>query len=136
MEGDLAKLRGSRRVYIRHSENTVTNINNLIQDFDFGNEQHIVEMKTFKATFANKIEQIKLLDNHILSLLKTEVPENELDEIVTKDDKNTWILTNIEHALHKLKIKESQSIPPVQNLTLRDGECMYVCNIYLYSRCL
>ena len=114
----------------------VTDINNLIQDFDFGNEQHIVEMKTFKATFANKIEQIKLLDNHILSLLKTEVSENELDEIVTKDDKNTWILTNIEHALHKLKIKENQSIPPVQNLTLRDGECMYVCNIYLYSRCL
>ena len=57
MEGDLAKLRGSRRVYIRHSENTVTNINNLIQDFDFGNEQHIVEIKTLKATFSNKIKK-------------------------------------------------------------------------------
>ena len=57
MEGDLTKLRGSRRVYIRHSENTVTNINNLIQDFNFGNEQHIVEIKTLKATFSNKIEK-------------------------------------------------------------------------------
>ena len=122
MEGDLAKLKGSRRVYIRHLENTVTDISNLIQDFDFGNEQHIVEIKTLKATFSNKIEQIKRLDNHILSLLKTEKSENELDEIVTKDDKNTRILTEIEHVLHRIRIKESQTIPPVQNLTLRDNE--------------
>ena len=89
MEGDLAKLRGSRRVYIRHLENTVTAINKLIHDFDFGNEQHIVEIKTLKATPSNKIEQIKLLNNQILSLLKTQESENELDQIVTKDDKNT-----------------------------------------------
>ena len=72
MEGDLAKWRGSRRFYIRHLENTVMGINNLIQDFDFGNEQHIVEIKTLKATFSSKIEQVKPLDNHSLSLFKTE----------------------------------------------------------------
>ena len=80
MEGDLAKLRGLRRVYICHLENMVTDINNVIQDFDFRNEQHPVEIKT---TFSSKIEQIKLLDNNILSLLKTEESENEFDEIVT-----------------------------------------------------
>ena len=31
-------------------------------------------------------------------------------------------MTKIEHVLHKIKIKESQTIPPVQNLTLRDSE--------------
>ena len=105
MEGALVKLRGSRKVYIRHLENTVTDINNLIRDFDFGNEQHIVKIKTLKATFSNKIEPIKLLDNHILSLLKIEESENEVDEIVTKDDQNTRILTKIEQVLHKIKIK-------------------------------
>ena len=100
----------------------VTGINNLIQNFDFGNEQHIVEIKTLKATFSNKIEQIKLLDNHIVSLLKTEESENKFVEIVTRDDKNTRILTKIEHVLHKIKIKESQVIPPVQNFTLRDNK--------------
>ena len=70
MERDLVKLRGSRRVYIRHLGNKVTGINNLIQDFDFGNGQHIVGIETLKATFSNMIEQIKLLDNHILSLIK------------------------------------------------------------------
>ena len=50
-----------------------------------------MEIRTLKATFSNKIEQIKLLDNHILNLLKTEESENELDEIVTRDDKNTDI---------------------------------------------
>ena len=81
-----------------------------------------MEIKTLKTTFSNKIEQIKRLDNHILSLLKTEKSENELDEIVTKDDKNIRILTKIEHVLHKIRIKESQTILPVQNLTLRDNE--------------
>ena len=100
----------------------VTGINNLIQNFDFGNEQHIVEIKTLKATFSNKIEQIKLLDNHIVSLLKTEESENKFVEIVTRDDKNTRILTKIQHVLHKIKIKESQIIPPVQNFTLRDNK--------------
>ena len=94
----------------------------MIQDFDFRNEQHTVKIKTLKATFSNKIEQIKLLDNHILSLLKTGESENELGEIITKDDKNTRMLTKIEHVLHKIKIKESQSIPAVQNLALRDNE--------------
>ena len=103
-------------------ENTVTNINDLIQNFEFGNEQHIVEIKTLKTNFSNKTEQIKLLGNHILSLLKTEESENELDEIVTNDDKNTLMLTKIEHVLHKIKIKKSQTIPHVQNLTLRDNE--------------
>ena len=32
------------------------------------------------------------------------------------------ILTKIEHVLHKIKIKESQNIPLVQNLTLGDNE--------------
>ena len=122
MEGDLAKLRVSRRVYIRHLENRVTDINNLIHDFDFGNEEHVVEIKTLKATFSNKTEQIKLLDNHTLTLFKTEESENELDKTVIKDDKNTWILTKIEHVLHKITIKERQTIPPVQNFTLRDNE--------------
>ena len=34
----------------------------------------------------------------------------------------TRILTKIEHVLHKIKIKESQSIPPVQNSALRDNK--------------
>ena len=85
-------------------ENKVTDINDLIQNFEFGNEQHIVEIKTLKTNFSNKTEQTKLLGNHILSLLKTEESENELDEIVTNDDKNTLMLTKIEHVLHKIKI--------------------------------
>ena len=56
-------------------------INNLIQIFDFGNEQHKVEIKTLKATSLNKIGHIKLLNNHILPLLKIEESENKLDDV-------------------------------------------------------
>ena len=31
-------------------------------------------------------------------------------------------MTKIEHVLHKIKIKESQTIPPVENLALRDNK--------------
>ena len=68
------------------------------------------------------MNNIKLLDNHILPLLKAEESENKLDEIVTRDDKNKRILTKIGHIFHKISVKESQNIPPVQNLTLRDNE--------------
>ena len=50
-----------------------------------------------KATFSNKIISIKLLENHLLSFLKTETSENELHEIARRDDKNTMIFTKIEH---------------------------------------
>ena len=33
----------------------------------------------------------------------------------------TQILTKIEHHLYKTKIKESQNIPPAQNLNLQDS---------------
>ena len=75
-----------------------------------------------KATFSNKTVSRKLLENHILSFLKTEASENELDETARRDDKNTMILTKIEDVLHKIRMKESQNILPVQNLTLRDNE--------------
>ena len=75
-----------------------------------------------KATFSNKTVSRKLLENNILSFLKTEASENELDETARRDDKNTMILTKIEDVLHKIRMKESQNILPVQNLTLRDNE--------------
>ena len=75
-----------------------------------------------KATFSNKVVSINLPENHLLSFLKTETSENELNEIARRDDKNPMILTKIEHVLHKIRIKESQNIPSVQNLTLRDNE--------------
>ena len=71
-----------------------------------------------KATFSNKTVSRKLLENNILPFLKTEASENELDETARRDDKNTMILTKIEDVLHKIRMKESQNILPVQNLTL------------------
>ena len=75
-----------------------------------------------KATFSNKTVSRKLLENNILSFLKTEASENKLDETARRDDKNTMILTKIEDVLHKIRMKESQNILPVQNLTLGDNE--------------
>ena len=53
----------------------------MIQNFDSENEQCLVGIRTLKVTFSNKIEQLKLLDNQILSLLKAEKSENEFDEL-------------------------------------------------------
>ena len=45
-----------------------------------------------------------------------------LQEMIKHGLDNTWILTKIEHVLHKIKIKQSQNIPLVQNLIFRDNE--------------
>ena len=58
-------------------------INDLIQDFDFGNEQHIMEIKTLRVTSSNNIKH-KIIEKHILSLLKIEQSENKLDGVPTK----------------------------------------------------
>ena len=121
MEEDLVKLRGSRRVYMHHIENMFTYITNLIQDFDFGNEQHTVETKTLRASFSNKIEQIKLPDSHILTLLKTENLKTNLMRLLQKIIK-TQILTKIVQVFLKIQMKESQNIPPVPCLTLKENE--------------
>ena len=110
---------------MHHIENMFTYITNLIQDFDFGNEQHTVETKTLRASFSNKIEQIKLLDSHILTLLKTENLKTNLMTLLQKIIK-TMILTKIVQVLFKIQMKESQNIPPVPSLTLKENEAKHI----------
>ena len=76
-----SKVKRFRRVYIRHLENTITDINNSLHE----KEQHFMEIKTLKVNFSNKIEHKKLLDDQILALLETEESDKELDEIITRD---------------------------------------------------
>ena len=80
-----------------------------------------METKTLRASFSNKIEQIKLLDSHILTLLKTENLKTNLMRLLQKIIK-TQILTKIVQVFLKIQMKESQNIPPVPCLTLKENE--------------
>ena len=47
----LARLRGLRRVYLRHLESSVKDIINLIETFDYENEQNFIELNSLKNSF-------------------------------------------------------------------------------------
>ena len=86
-EGDLCGLRGTRKVYLQTITNTEKDILDLTRDFDPHNEDSVIKLTAFKLSFHEKFNKIKELDDKILNLLKPEEKENELEEIIYRDEK-------------------------------------------------
>ena len=121
---ELARLRGSRRVYLRHLESSIKDIINLIETFDYENEQNLIELNSLKNSFLTKIQQIKTFDDGYLKLLKPEEFEIELNEIITRDDKNIRIVAKIDHVLNKVKIQQTTPVPNISTLSLANRETL------------
>ena len=120
----MARVRGSRRVYLRHLENSIKDIINLIATFDYENEQNLIELNSLKNRFLTKTQQIKTFDDEYLKLLKPEEFEIELSEIVTRDDKNIRIAAKIDHVLNKVKIQQTTPVPNISTLSLANRETL------------
>ena len=86
-EEDLSGLRGTRKVYLRTITNTEKEILDLTRDFDPHNEDSVVKLTAFKHSFHEEFNKIKELDDKILNVLKPEEKENELEEIIYRNDK-------------------------------------------------
>ena len=122
-EAQLARLRGSRQVYLRHLESSVKDIN-LIETLDYENEQNLIELNSLKNSFLIKTQQIKTFDDEYLKLLKPEEFEIELSEIITRDDKNIRIVAKIDHVLNKVKLQQTTSVPNISTLSLANRETL------------
>ena len=121
---ELARLRGSRRVYLRHLESSVKDIINLIETFDYENEQNLIELNSLKNNFLTKTQQIKTFDDEYLKLLKPEEFEIELNEIITRDDKNIRTAAKVDHVLNKVKIQQTTPVPNISTLSLENRETL------------
>ena len=121
---ELARVRGSRRVYLRHLENSIKGIINLIATFDYENEQNLIELNSLKNRFLTKTQQIKTFDDEYLKLLNPEEFEIELSEIVPRDDKHIRIVAKIDHVLNKVKIQQTTPVPNISTLSLANRETL------------
>ena len=59
----LSKLRGTRKVYLRHAENSSKEVNDILETFlPDSNFDTIIRLNTLKTSILNKIDKIKVLD--------------------------------------------------------------------------
>ena len=101
----LTRLRGTRSVYLRHTENLERSILDKIGSFSCENEDQISELQRLRNGFSEKLEKIKELDEKLLELLPQKDSESELKDILMREDSNFKIIAKIDRRLSK--------IPPV-----------------------
>ena len=92
---EIASLRGTKGVYQRHAKNIERDINVLMKNLTFNNEDTITELIALKKLYSSKVEKVKELDHGILNLSKQDEREKELEINFTWEDN-----------VHRLFVKE------------------------------
>ena len=84
----LGKIRGTRKIYLRHIENSSNEVNDIVETFvPDNNIDTFICLNTLRTSILNKIDKIKGLDEQLLSQLSEKDSEKELDQILTREDK-------------------------------------------------
>ena len=115
---DLFKLRGTHKVYLRTITSTEKPILDLTRDFDPRNEDSMIKLIAFKHSFHEIFNNIKELDDKILNLLKPEEKENELEEVIYRNDKIMLIIAKLDRNLNKIPSTVSLRAPSVSTTEL------------------
>ena len=94
--------RGTRKVYLRHIENSSKEVNVVLETFLLdSNFDTIIRLNTLKTSILNQIDKIKGLDEQLLLQLNKKDSEKELDQILTREDKYLHTLSKIDLHLSK-----------------------------------
>ena len=98
----LSKLRGTRKVFLRHVEKSSEVVNDILETFlPDSNFDTIIRLNARKTSILNKIDKIKGLDEKLLSQLNEKDSEKELDQILTHEDKYLLTISKIDLHLSK-----------------------------------
>ena len=109
-EAELAKLRGKRNVFLRHMKSIEQEINGF-QDEVLG-EREAVKLKSLRNNLEKRMFEVKGLDDLILNEMSVEESENELANILVRDDKFGFVLMQADSSLSKLSLVSSTvSVP-------------------------
>ena len=107
---EIASLRGTKGVYQQHAKNIERDISELKKNLTFNNEDTIIELTALKNSYSDKVEKIKELDHGILSLLKQDEREKELEINLTWEDNVQRLFAKVEKCLEKLKTSNSSIV--------------------------
>ena len=89
----LVRLHRPRKIYLRSIKNSERDILEMVGNFS-------IKLTSAKVSLQDRINK----DEKILKILKTEHMENELEEILVREEKSQILITRIEHRLSKPKI--------------------------------
>ena len=99
----LSKKRGTRNVYIRHTQNLINEIKELINNFDQSKPRHREKLKGLRYSLDDKMTHVKRLDDEIFELLDQEEAENDLTNCLVRNDEVFELIAAIEEKLIEKK---------------------------------
>ena len=97
----LTRLKGSKRVYLRHMKNMERSILDEIGTFSCKNEKQITKLTGLKNGLLEKIDKVKEIDQKILDILTQGESEKELEDILVLEEVNFELLAKIDRCLKK-----------------------------------
>ena len=99
----LSKKRGRPNVYIRHTQNLINEIKELIDNFDPSKPRHREKLKGLRYSLDDKLNHVKRLDDEIFELLDQEEALNDLSNCLVRNDEVLELITAIEEKLIEKK---------------------------------
>ena len=100
----LVRLHRARKTYLRSIKNSERDTLEIIESFSKDDENSTIKLTSAKVSLQDRINKDKQQDEEILKILKTEDMENELEEILVREEKSQILITRTEHCLSKPKI--------------------------------
>ena len=107
------RLKGGKRVYLRHMKNMERSILDEIGTFSCVNEEQISKLTGLKNGLLEKIDKVKEIDQKILDILPQD--ESEKEDILVLEDLNFELLAKIDRCLKKTPPSPSLSSLDISN---------------------
>ena len=99
----LSKKRGTLNVCVRHTQNPINEIKELINNFDPSKSRHREKLKGLRYSSDDKMNHVKRLNDKIFELLHQEEAENDLSNCLVRNDEVFQLIAAIEEKLVEKK---------------------------------
>ena len=99
----LSKKRGTLNVCVRHTQNPINEIKELINNFDPSKSRHREKLKGLRYSSDDKMNHVKRLNDKIFELLDQEEAENDLSNCLVRNDEVFQLIAAIEEKLVEKK---------------------------------
>ena len=111
----LVRLHRARKTYLRSIKNSERDTLEIIESFSKDDENSTIKLTSAKVSLQDRINKDKQQNEEILKILKTEDMENELEEILVREEKSQILITRTEYCLSKPKILVDWNSLPSSN---------------------
>ena len=102
----LTRHKGTRNVYLRSISNSELEALDITSNFQMTNENHITKLLSIKNSVNDKLRKVRELDDTILSNLEQADADQELETVLSLDDRIQELIVEIERCMNKVP-KES-----------------------------